>query len=169
MKVFFLLVLLLASVEASVRRWNYENPEDYYGGHPRAIGHFDDFGRPPCHAFGCQRPPFKSGIGAPVFPDYDELNQETPRRLGLKKLGGFPVQSKSRKQAERDGIIVPTSLEDYCMKERQQVEEGYTDHDFYDNGDENYGDDYYSTLLFAVPLHRHLVVGYTNIVQAVES
>ncbi|KAK0418730.1 hypothetical protein QR680_013740 [Steinernema hermaphroditum] len=87
MKAFFLLVLLLASVEASWRRWNYENPEDYYGGHPRAIGHFDDFGRPPCHAFGCQRPPrdFKSGIGAPapVFPDYDELNQETPRRLGL--------------------------------------------------------------------------------------
>ncbi|KAK0418696.1 hypothetical protein QR680_013721 [Steinernema hermaphroditum] len=52
--------------------------------------------------------------------------------------------AQSKKQAEMDGIIVPTSLEDYCMKEGQQVEEGYTDADFYDNGDENYGDDYYS-------------------------
>ncbi|KAK0419033.1 hypothetical protein QR680_013913 [Steinernema hermaphroditum] len=72
MKVFFLLVLLLASVEASVRRWNYV-------GHPRAVGHFDNFRN--------ERHPrdFKSGIGAsaPVFPDYDELNQEKPRRLGL--------------------------------------------------------------------------------------
>ncbi|KAK0418963.1 hypothetical protein QR680_013876 [Steinernema hermaphroditum] len=69
MKVFFLIVLLLASVEAS---WRHRGINE---GHRLAARH--DIRRHPRD--------FKSGIGAPahVFPDYDELNQETPRRLGL--------------------------------------------------------------------------------------